>query len=210
MKRKRCRNCGLLTDKWQRVNGGVWHCYDGCYSTTGRDNRSSDGSHWKTIEEFPDYQVSQFGEVRSLKFDKTRILKQKSVGADRGYRSVELWKNRRGKKHFVHRLTLETFGGKPPTNKHECNHKNGIKHNNNFTNLEWTTSSENKTHGVQNGLYPSGDSCSWAKLTEKDVEAIKQMRQNGMTHQSIADQFNVQRRHIGRILDGTRWKNYGT
>ena len=38
-KRRRCCNCNMLTLNWQRVNGGPWHCYDGCKSTTGWDHR---------------------------------------------------------------------------------------------------------------------------------------------------------------------------
>jgi hypothetical protein len=41
--RKRCAVCEKLTEKWQKVNGGPTHCYDGCHSTTGRDNRTVDG-----------------------------------------------------------------------------------------------------------------------------------------------------------------------
>ena len=206
--RKRCVKCNLLTHNWQRVCGGVWHCYDGCYSTTGIDNRSSDGSHWITIDYCTDYQVSQFGEIRSRKFDKIRTLKQKPVGRHRDYRAVELWNNGKSKQYYVHRLVLEAFSGGPPTSTHECNHKDGIKHNNHITNLEWTTSSENTRHAVQNKLHMSGEDCPWSKLTENDVETIKHMRQEGMTHKSIAEQFNVQSRQIGRILDGTRWKNH--
>jgi hypothetical protein len=32
-KRRRCVICGKLTEKWQRINFGPWHCYDGCRST---------------------------------------------------------------------------------------------------------------------------------------------------------------------------------
>lgn len=42
-KRKRCCNCNLMTTAWQRINGSPWHCYDGCYSTTGIDNRTVNG-----------------------------------------------------------------------------------------------------------------------------------------------------------------------
>lgn len=42
-RRRRCVICGLLTHHWQRINGGDWHCYDGCFSTTGRDRRTCDG-----------------------------------------------------------------------------------------------------------------------------------------------------------------------
>jgi hypothetical protein len=37
-KRKRCAACGMLTEKWQRINGGPWHCYDQCRSTTQARN----------------------------------------------------------------------------------------------------------------------------------------------------------------------------
>jgi hypothetical protein len=42
--RKRCVLCHCLTEKWQKVNGSPWHCYDGCYSTTGHDRRTVDGT----------------------------------------------------------------------------------------------------------------------------------------------------------------------
>jgi hypothetical protein len=41
--KKRCVCCRKLTEKWQKVNGGSTHCFDGCYSTTGRDSRTIDG-----------------------------------------------------------------------------------------------------------------------------------------------------------------------
>jgi hypothetical protein len=41
--RKRCCNCNRLTHKWQRVNRGPYHCFDGCFSTTGWDYRATDG-----------------------------------------------------------------------------------------------------------------------------------------------------------------------
>lgn len=40
--RKKCCNCRKLTYNWQRVNGSPWHCYDGCFSTTGIDRRTTD------------------------------------------------------------------------------------------------------------------------------------------------------------------------
>lgn len=42
-RRRRCITCNKLTKYWQRINGGPWHCYDGCYSTTGADRRTLDG-----------------------------------------------------------------------------------------------------------------------------------------------------------------------
>ncbi len=166
-------------------------------------------SEWRKIPDYPDYEVSNFGSVRSLKFNKIKYLSQASVSADGAYRAIELWKNKQGKRQYIHRLVLKAFVGPPPTSRHECNHIDGDKSNNKATNLEWTTSSENKKHGVRNGLYPVGDECPWAKLTSKDVTTIKAMRADGMTYQAISEYFPVSRTQIGRIMNGKRWKQYG-
>ena len=42
--RRRCYYCRKLTYKWQSFNGSSYHCYDGCYETTGRDWRTEDGT----------------------------------------------------------------------------------------------------------------------------------------------------------------------
>lgn len=39
--RKRCSVCNKLTHKWQKINASPWHCYDGCFSTTGFDRRDA-------------------------------------------------------------------------------------------------------------------------------------------------------------------------
>lgn len=165
-------------------------------------------SNWKTILEFPDYQVSDDGQVRSLKFGKCRILKQRCLGVKRAYRGVSLWKDRQEYQFYVHRLVLEAFGGKPHDVSLEVNHKDGNKSNNCYKNLEWCTSSENKQHGVDNGMYPVGEQCSWSVLDQNDIQKIHMMRAQGMSHQAISEHFPVQRRQISRILQGTRWKQY--
>lgn len=46
--RRRCCICRKMTWNWQRVNGSPWHCYDGCFSTTGVDRRTWDAQPaWK-------------------------------------------------------------------------------------------------------------------------------------------------------------------
>ena len=42
--RHKCVRCRQLTYNWQKINGGEYHCYDGCYSTTGFDYRTEDGT----------------------------------------------------------------------------------------------------------------------------------------------------------------------
>lgn len=42
-KKRRCVVCKKLTENWQSTNGSAYHCFDGCYSTTGIDNRTRNG-----------------------------------------------------------------------------------------------------------------------------------------------------------------------
>lgn len=107
---------------------------------------------WKKIKEYPNYEVSDHGSIRSLgfKFHKAKVLKPGLVGKENGqYLSIQFGKN--GKKRYVHRLVAVTFI-KNPVNKREVNHKDGNKLNNHVSNLEWVTPSENRQHAYDTGL----------------------------------------------------------
>jgi hypothetical protein len=56
-----------------------------------------------------------------------------------------------GKQHFVHRLLAKAFIPNPE-NKPQINHKDGNRHNNDLSNLEWNTASENIRHARENNL----------------------------------------------------------
>ncbi len=93
---------------------------------------------WKVITDFPDYQISNFGRVKSLKFKKERLLKQQKDSHD--YFIIGLSKNGKVKIKYVHRLVFETFVEKLKEG-YDAHHINEDKENNIPENLE------SKQHG---------------------------------------------------------------
>lgn len=123
---------------------------------------------WKDIQEYPGYQVSNEGRIRTFqKITKTtkhgerkwkdRILKPK-IGRDHCQR-VELWKDGKHKTILVHRLEAEAFLGKPINDNMTVNHKDGNRLNNNIENLEWMTRKENIQYGFKNNQYSTQINC---------------------------------------------------
>lgn len=55
------------------------------------------------------------------------------------------------------------------------------------------------------GTHDRGERSASAKLTDADVAEIRRLAATAMTHVLIAERFPVDRRHIGRILNGSRW-----
>ena len=102
-------------------------------------NYLSNAPHvFKDIEGFPLYEVSEFGEVRNKKTK--QILKNRENG--NGYLRVDLRKDGKAYKRYVHRLVAETFLENFAGFEH-VNHKDEIKTNNHVSNLEWVSARYN-------------------------------------------------------------------
>ena len=157
-------------------------------------------SEWKTIEGYSDYEISNKGEVRSFKFGKIRILKQSMSGY--GYLKVMLCNNGEKKQLRVHQLVLETFIGPCPDGK-ECNHQNGIKSENQLSNLEWVTSSENIQHAVQTGLKfqkPVQQFTLDGQFIAEYKSQNEAFRQTGVHQGNISSCCNGQRKNTGGFV----------
>ena len=102
---------------------------------------------WRTIKGYEgQYQVSDQGRVRSLKFGEERILKP--VRMPNGYLKVNLCKNGEKKTYRVHSLVAQTFIPNPD-NLPQVNHKDEDKENNSVQNLEWCDQKYNINYGTR-------------------------------------------------------------
>ena len=115
---------------------------------------------WKPIENYPNYQVSNFGNVKSKErytkarkeqiiHRKERLLKQ--LTDSKGYLYVRLYNDKGFKNIKVHRLVANSFL-ENPNNLPQVNHIDGNKQNNNVFNLEFCTGLDNIRHSIKNGL----------------------------------------------------------
>jgi len=94
------------------------------------------------------YIVSNYGNIIDITLGRQKTL----FYSEKGYRTCELslsvYKKRRFRKLFVHRLVAWAFidGYDPSVRRIWVNHKDGTKSNNYFKNLEWSTIRENAIH----------------------------------------------------------------
>jgi len=98
----------------------------------------------KTIRGFDSYLIREDGYIYSNYTKKLLAL----VKQNTGYLSVTLYKNKKGYVKPVHRLVAIAFIQND--NNYKCvNHKDGNRHNNNVSNLEWCTHSYNSLHSFR-------------------------------------------------------------
>lgn len=115
---------------------------------------------WKDIPGYEGrYQVSDQGRVRSLdryveySDGRRRAHPGKILAAThttKGYAYVDLGAGR-GTRRYVHVLVASAFFAKP-VGVVEVNHKDGVKANNQLSNLEYVSHRENLEHAVRTGL----------------------------------------------------------
>ncbi|MBF0675569.1 HNH endonuclease [Pseudomonas sp.] len=140
------------------------------------------------------YEVSQCGQVISLR-GRIKVLKPSIKKC--GYAYVGLWSAGAKKPAYcrVHRLVAEAFIPNPDE-KTDVNHKDGIKTNNDFQNLEWMTRSENIQHGFDMGLLPKGAAHPNTKITDAIVREIYKA---AGSYKEIASAFGVSPQTVSNI-----------
>lgn len=156
---------------------------------------------WKVLNDFGGlYEISDRGRLRR----DGRILAERKVN---GYRHYSLSVNGEVTQIGAHILVARNFIGIPDDDTLEVNHKDGVKHNNHVSNLEWVTKSGNAVHAFANGLResPRGMANGRAKLTNDEVAEIRQLgTESALTQTQIGQMFGVTQPHVSRILSQDR------
>ena len=168
---------------------------------------------WKDIEGFPNYKISNRGNVRSYaklsirdRIDR-RVKLLSLIPTFSGHLQVNLSKKNRAYYKLVHRLVLEAFVGKCPCG-YQTNHIDGNPQNNMLKNLEWTTPSENVRHAFVLGLRSHiGKRHPRAKLKDGEVWLIKKLLYNDVDQKIISKMFKLNFSHLRQIFFGMIWSH---
>lgn len=106
---------------------------------------------WKPIKDYEDlYMVSNTGLIKSLHWNKEKLLKQVIRNNNYPYYFVGLLKDGKRKYFAIHRLVAMMFIPNP-NNYEQVDHLDGNKLNNNVENLEWVTPKENTNRAWKKG-----------------------------------------------------------
>lgn len=164
---------------------------------------------WTDILDFPGYQISSLGQVRSL--DRVVIrsdgrpshLKGRMLRPGKnqdGYLLVVLSSARRRWTRLVHDLVAAAFLGERPPD-HEVHHRNSKRTDNRLCNLAYRPGSQHiRDHFT-------GEDNPAAKLTNDRVAEIKSLLQQGVQGKMIARMFGVHPAIITRIKHNRAWSH---
>lgn len=157
---------------------------------------------WKPIPELDGYYASNLGTIKRINNDGYEknikfYTNKTSVGT---YLVCWIRINTGHKKHFsIHQLVCLAFHGFPPSRiiQYEVNHKDGNKHNNIPSNLEWVTRSENTIHALMSGLRSDN-----LTVLVKDIQTGENREVHAI--KELAKQFNVPRHEMKKLISKHR------
>jgi hypothetical protein len=165
---------------------------------------------FKTIPDFPNYEIDEAGHVFSCFFNKRRELTWRrptwnSISKCWGYFQVKISGKNGTKLKAVHRLVLQTFVGPCPEGM-EARHLDGSKYNNHLSNLAWGTRQQNSgldkiAHGTSNRGVRNGSSI----FKPGEVELIAKLIRGNVPISIIKRIFKCGYNSIWYIKNGDHW-----
>jgi hypothetical protein len=166
---------------------------------------------WLPVQDFPGYEVSDSGNVRSWKnfhgglASAPRLLRFKHRD---GYPSVDLVRNGKPFSKNVHSLVMESFVGPRHDGMVAC-HSNGVRTDNRLSNLRYDTHAANHADKRLHENDLSGERNPIAKLNNQLVVCIRVAAAAGEKQSAIALRLGVSETTISGVIKGRSWKHVG-
>jgi hypothetical protein len=107
---------------------------------------------WREIPGFSSYVANSLGQIMHKRLQKFPKVIQVPSSKGTYLRVSALSDNKNFRTKEIHHLVCLAFHGEPLSDDYEVNHKDGDKHNNIPSNLEWMTRSDNLIHAYKEGL----------------------------------------------------------
>jgi len=177
------------------------------------------GETWKPIPDFPGYEVSDHGRVRSLL---RRIAAGKGSGTGAcwcisaqpqrilkgtfrpdNYRIVVLRRDGLSYTRTVHQLVLLAFVGLCPEDMEAC-HNDGNPHNNHLSNLRYDTHLANQQDAKAHGSF-SGH----GKLSDQEILRLRADYAEGKPTRQLAKALSIDTAYVRDICAGHYYQHVG-
>lgn len=152
------------------------------------------------------YQISNYGNVKSFVKKFSGKLMIPKIDKD-GYHEVGIRDADSKRKHMrVHRLVAMIFIPNP-NNFLFVNHKDGVRDNNYYKNLEWCTQQYNNQHAFTDGNQDNAcENHPQTKLTNEKVKEIYRTAITGNhTETQLAEMYNTTRSVVNKLRLKQRW-----
>ena len=173
------------------------------------------GETWKPIPDFPGYEVSDHGRVRSyhrhaagysgtaweIADTPRRILK--GAYKVKGYQFVSLGRDGNCYTRMVHRLALEVFVGPCPDGQEAC-HNDGNPRNNHLSNLRYDSHVANMQDASEHGTL-----IGTSKLSEPEVLKLRTDYAEGKPTRQLADELSIAPGTVNNIGVGRNYRHVG-
>jgi hypothetical protein len=163
---------------------------------------------WRIAKDYPNYEVSNLGRIRSVTTRKVLRGYLKRHPSGRVVTKI-MTLTKDDVVHYVrlHQLVLRAFKGSCPDGMEGC-HNDGNPDNNRIDNLRWDTHLNNMLDQIKHGTKTNppkhaGDGHPNAKLTMDQVRHIQQYPIRRGDKALLAREYGVSQTHIARVIKGT-------
>lgn len=164
------------------------------------------GLEWRAVIDGK-YIVSENGDVR-LNSPNSKNLKWRWAGRNMAYAQMCYTDCavKKKKYRYIHDLVASAFLGEKPLGL--CtNHKNGIKSDNHYSNLEYCSYKENTHHAMRIGTFFNPNRKPASKLSEYEVRLIRKGLGLGFSYNILSRMFRISRGNIQAIKENRTWKH---